>query len=44
VLKKLGLISEEGDDDEELDDKDIRKDRALGRVEPSEVVMGSLPQ
>jgi len=42
-LKSWGLISEEGDDDEESDDEDIRKDRALGRVEPGEVVMSSLP-
>ena len=43
-LKSWGLISEEGDDDEESDDEDIRKDRALGRVELGEVVMSSLPQ
>jgi len=43
-LKSWGLISEEGDDDKELDDEDIRKDRALGRVELGEVVMSSLPQ
>jgi hypothetical protein len=43
-LKSWGLISEEGDDDdEESDDEDIHKDRALGRVEPDEVVMSSLP-
>jgi hypothetical protein len=43
-LKSWGLISEEGDDDdEELDDEDIHKDRALGRVELDEVVMSSLP-
>jgi hAT family C-terminal dimerisation region len=43
-LRSWGLISEEGDDDEESDDEDIRKDRALGRVEPGEAVIGSLPQ
>ena len=37
-LRSWGLINEEGDDDEELDDDDIRKDRAFGRMEPDEVV------
>jgi hypothetical protein len=43
-LRSWGLISEEGeDDDEESDDEDIRKERALGRMELDEVVMSSQP-
>jgi hypothetical protein len=38
----LTLINEEGDDqDEELEDEDIRKDRALGRMELDEILVSS---
>jgi hypothetical protein len=38
-LRSWGLIGEEGDDnDEELDDDDIRMHRAFERMEPDEVV------
>jgi hypothetical protein len=41
-LRSWGLISEEGeDDDEDSDDEDIRKDRGLGRMGLDEVVMSS---
>jgi hypothetical protein len=37
-LRSWGLINEEGDDNDEESDDDIRKDRAIGRMEPYEVV------
>jgi hypothetical protein len=41
-LRSWGLISEEGEDDnEDSDDEDIRKDRGLGRMGLDEVVMSS---
>jgi hypothetical protein len=43
-LRSWGLISEEGDDDnEESEDEDIYKDKALGRVELDNVIMSSHP-
>jgi hypothetical protein len=41
-LRSWGLVNE-GSDDEggDSDDEDIRKDRVLGRAEPSEVVISS---
>jgi hypothetical protein len=43
-LRSWGLISEEGDDDnEESEDEDIYKDKALGRAELDEVIMSSQP-
>jgi hypothetical protein len=41
VPEKLGLISEEGEDnDKELDDKGVCKDRAVGRMKQDAVVIG----
>ena len=44
-LRSQGLISKDGDDeDEDSDEEDIRKHRALGRMEPDEVTLSSQPQ
>jgi hypothetical protein len=46
-LKSWGLISEDGDGDdenEESDKEDICKDRALERMELNEVILSSQPQ
>jgi hAT family C-terminal dimerisation region len=40
-LQSWGLIHEDGDEDEESDDENIRKDRAFGRSELDEVAISS---